>query len=68
MLSFLLRMWLTGWLWARMAPYVLVALLIFALVLQLLVNTIAHQFGVDKWLRVKNGQVQIINPHDPSQR
>ena len=60
-------MWLTGWLWARMAPYVLVALIVIALALQLLANAVTHQLGIDKWLRVKNGQVQIINPHDPPQ-
>lgn len=58
MLSFLFRMWLTGWLWARMAPYVLVALLIFCFVLTWLTNSFYCWIGLDKIIRVKNGHIE----------
>jgi hypothetical protein len=48
MTSFLLRMWLTGWLWARMAPYVLVTLFIFWLGLAWVTDSVLNYFGWKK--------------------
>jgi len=50
LLPFLLRVWLTGWLVARAAPYVYFGLLVFSLGLAWLTSSIAHHFGWDKRL------------------
>lgn len=60
LLPFLLRVWLSGWVAARLAPYVLFFLLIFCLALTWLTNTIYHQIGLDKLIRLKNGHMEWV--------